>query len=202
MGSKKHLVLAASVLILSACGGGGGSEDSTVPTTPSTGVFVDSAVSGLHYQTPTRSGTTNSAGEYDYLPGEVVTFSIGGIQLGSALGGPVISPLSLLPSATDATHPTVTNIVRLLMSLDDDSNPSNGIAISAATVTAATGVSVDFTVADLAADTGMVSLLAALPTVTLVDTATAQTHFSTTLAAQSQWGGMSWGSGTWQASAP
>ena len=202
MHSKKWLVLAASVLMLSACGGGGGSENPTVPPTPSTGVFVDSPVAGLHYQTPTRSGTTNSVGEYDYLPGEMVTFSIGGISLGSALGGPVVSPLTLVSGATDATDPVVTNIVRLLMSLDDDGDPSNGIAISAATVTAATGISIDFTSADLAADTGMVSLLAALPAVTLVDAPAAQSHFSTTLAAQSQWGSMSWGTGTWQAAAP
>lgn len=199
----KWLALSASVFLISACGGGGGSgTPPTVPPSPSTGVFVDSAVSGLHYQTPTRSGTTNALGEYDYLPGETVTFSIGGIILGSALGGPVVSPLTLVSGATDATDPVVTNIVRLLMSLDDDGDPSNGIAISATTVTAATGLSIDFTSADLAADTGMVSLLAALPAVTLVDVPAAQSHFSTTLAAQSRWGSMSWGSGTWQAATP
>lgn len=199
----KWLALSASVFLLSACGGGGSDgENPAAPHTPSTGVFVDSPVSGLYYQTPTYSGTTNSAGEYDYLPGEMVTFSIGGITLGSALGGPVVSPLTLVSGATDATDPVVTNIVRLLMSLDDDGDPSNGISISAATFTAAAGLSIDFTTADLAADTGIVSLLAALPSVTLVDASVAQSHFATTLAAQSNWGSMSWGSGTWQAAAP
>jgi len=123
--------------LLTACGGGGGGgggdESTNLCTTTCTGIFVDDPVAGLHYETPTFSGTTNSAGEFDYLPGETVTFSIGGIVLGSAEAGPVVTPLTLVSGATDATDPVVTNIVRLLLTLDDDGNPDNGISISAAT---------------------------------------------------------------------
>lgn len=207
----KLLILAASVLLLSACGGGSDSGSPqtqtpppSVPTqtsTPSTGIFVDSVVAGIHYETPTYNGTTNSAGEYNYLPGEMVTFSVGGIVFGSSLAGPVVTPLSLVSGATDATDPVVTNIVRLLLTLDDDGNFDNGITISAATTTAAAGLSVDFTATDLTTDTGVTTLLASLAGApVLVDVTVAQTHFAQTLA--STWGTMSWGSGTWQAAAP
>jgi len=208
----KSFALAASVLMLTACGGGdsGSTQSSSPPTTPTTvptvsaasiGVFVDSIVAGIHYQTPTFSGTTNSAGEYEYLPGETVTFSVGGIVFGSSLAGPVVSPLSLVAGASDATDPVVTNIVRLLLTLDEDGNFDNGISITAATTTAAAGLSVDFTATDLATDTGVVTLLASLTgTAALVDPVVAQTHFTQTLS--STWGTMSWGSGTWRAAGP
>lgn len=198
----KSLTLSTSVFLLSACGGGGGGNG-TPPATHSTGVFEDSPVAGLHYETPTFSGTTNALGEYDYLPGETVTFSIGGIDLGSAQAGPVVTPLTLVDGATDPTDPVVTNIVRLLMTLDDDGDASNGIVISAATATAAIGQTVDFTAADLAADPGMSVLLPLLPgTPALVDAAAAQAHFVATLAAESNWGALAWGAGTWQSKTP
>ena len=203
MSCLKYLALCASALILSACGGGGGSGTTTAPpVTPSTGVFVDSVVAGLHYETPTYSGTTNAAGEYDYLPGETVTFSVGGIVFGSSLAGPVVTPLSLVSGATDATDPTVTNIVRLLLTLDDDDDPTNGITIPAATATAAAGLTVDFTVPDISTEADVITLLAAIPATALEDAATAQTHFAETLAAQSDWGALAWGTGTWQAATP
>ncbi len=84
-------ILIVSLTLLSACGGGDDAPPVPPPPVPpvaaSTGVFVDGVVEGLHYETPTFSGTTNNAGEYDFLPGETVTFSIGGIVLGSTTAG-------------------------------------------------------------------------------------------------------------------
>lgn len=201
MYGTKTLTLCASVLLISACSGGGGSGSTAV--TPETGVFIDGPVAGLHYETATRSGTTNSAGEYDYMPGETVTFSIGGISLGTTTAGPVVTPLSLVPSAVDASDPEVTNIVRLLLTLDDDGDPDNGITITPETATAAAGLTVDFTATDLTTDTGVSTLLAAIPgTPVLVAEAVAQIHFTTTLASITTWGSMTWGSGKWQAAAP
>ncbi|HEB83089.1 MAG TPA: hypothetical protein ENJ11_09545 [Gammaproteobacteria bacterium] len=213
----KTIALAVSLLLLTSCGGGGSSDNPPAPSstnnpspppepppstpTASTGVFIDSTVSGIAYQTPTYSGLTNNAGEYNYLPGETVTFSVGGIVFGSTAAGPVVTPLSLVSGSTDPTDPVVSNIVRLLLTLDDDGDASNGISISSATSTAATGVSVDFAAADLAADPGVSTLLASLPgSPMLVDAATAQSHFANTLA--TSWGTMKWGTGSWQAATP
>jgi len=79
-------IVIGTLTLLSACGGGSDDPPSS-PVTASTGVFVDGVVVGLHYETPTFSGTTNNAGEYDFLPGETVTFSIGGVVLGSTTAG-------------------------------------------------------------------------------------------------------------------
>ena len=198
---KKQTWLTAGLLLtLTACGGGGDSTTTTATETVSTGAFIDSAVEGLQYETATRSGTTNSLGEYDYLAGETVTFSIGGIVLGSAIAGSVVTPLSLVPDATNATNPMVTNIVRLLLSLDSDGDPDNGIFISSEVTTAANDLAVDFSVADLSADDGIISLLNNLPTLRLVSESVAQNHFNLTLAikAKSTWGSLQWGSSQWR----
>ena len=205
---KSILLLSVATLWLSACGGGGDDPEPVTPTptpttTPSIGIFVDAPVAGLRYRTATQSGVTNSTGEYNYLPGETVSFAIGDIQLGSTRAGPVATPLSLVSGATDATDPVVTNIVRLLMTLDADGDPGNGIVIPTAADTAALGRTVDFGVADLANDAGATGLLAALPTTpTLVGAGAAQAHFSATLAAQSEWGVLAWGSGMWKSASP
>ena len=200
---KKQIWLTATLLLtLTACGGSGGGDGTTATATAtvSTGVFIDSAVEGLQYETATQSGTTNSLGEYDYLAGETVTFSIGGIVLGSTIAGPVVTPLSLVPDATSATNPVVTNIVRLLLSLDSDGDPDNGITISSEVTTAANNLAVDFSVADLSADDGITSLLNNLQSITLVSESVAQNHFNQTLAVQakSTWGSLQWGSSQWR----
>lgn len=198
MFSKKLLVLSASAFLISACGGGSDDSPPSTSSTASIGIFEDSLVSGLHYETASHSGTTNSSGEFEYLPTETITFSIGGVVLGSALAGPLITPLTLVDGATDATDPVVTNIVRLLLTLDSDGLADNGISISAASTAAAENQSVDFTAADLSTDQGMVTLLALLPgSPALVDANTAQTHFAATLATHSSWGSMTWGNGSW-----
>lgn len=130
--------------LLSACGGGSSKPVVNEPTTL-TGVFIDSAVEGLHYQTPTHSGTTSIDGEFEYINGESVTFSIGGIILGSATGATQITPFDLFgltPPSTElelraelksgevSDFSRVANIARLLVSLDNDNNPDNGIDLT------------------------------------------------------------------------
>lgn len=127
----KSALLAIAAAILSGClSGGGGSSDNS-----STGVFIDSPVSGLAYATPSRSGRTNARGAFRYLPGESVSFSVAGINLGSAEGQAVITPLSLADSE-DSADPLALNIARFLQALDTDGNLNNGIQISEETVTA------------------------------------------------------------------
>jgi hypothetical protein len=65
--------------------------------------------------------------------GEEVNFSIGAVQLGGTIGDDVITPLELSTGATRVNETSVNNRVRLLMGLDEDSDASNGIVISAQT---------------------------------------------------------------------
>lgn len=140
-----------STCVLSACGGGGGGggNDPTPPTPPAptvlTGFFIDSPVAGLNYSTATRSGTTNVQGAFQYLAGERVTFSIGSVELGAATGSSQVTPFTLfgltppddqeqidalLNDSQVGDFDRVINIVTLLVALDADGNPDNGIDLT------------------------------------------------------------------------
>lgn len=198
---KPTAALLVSLLLVACSGGGGGDSKPGVTPTPGpllTGVLTDAVVSGVFYQTETQSGLTNDNGQYNYEAGETVTFSIGDTRLGTVVAGPVITPLTLA-GATDVTDQQVTNIVRLLMTLDVDGNPDNGITITENTRDAANGVTIDFNVPtmDFTNDPEVTALIAGAETsrTALVDSGVAQLHLANTLA--STWGLMQWGTGQW-----
>jgi hypothetical protein len=93
------------------------------------GAFLDSPVEGLGYWTETQSGVTDAEGRFMYMEGETVIFHVGDIVLGEAPAQPVMTPLDLVEGAMDETHPMATNIVRFLLTMDADMDPSNGITI-------------------------------------------------------------------------
>jgi uncharacterized protein len=71
----------ASALILCACAGG----DSVTSSNQKVGVLSDSYVKGVTYSTSSNlGGTTGANGEFNYAPGDTVTFKIGSVTLGSA----------------------------------------------------------------------------------------------------------------------
>lgn len=134
----------ALAVILTGCGGssssssdnGGNNGDSGGSTDPDanfrTGVFTDSAVHGIKYQTSPSGemGTTSPLGEYAYYESDTVTFSIGGIPLPEVTATGRVTPADM---GSESSPDQVTNILRLLQSLDDDGNPDNGISISEST---------------------------------------------------------------------
>jgi hypothetical protein len=73
-----------SIFVLNGCGGSGSGSDVadsiTAPQTSSPtpvilqGIFVDSAVEGLAFNTASQSGKTNAQGQFSYLAGEEVVF--------------------------------------------------------------------------------------------------------------------------------
>lgn len=78
------LVAFLSVFLV-ACGGSGGSASSGGSgATSKTGVFIDAPVKGLSYlASPSgKSGVTNQMGEFEYMSGDVISFSLGSIALG------------------------------------------------------------------------------------------------------------------------
>src|SRR5690554_1748311 len=128
---KSALILATS-LAIAACGGGGGSSkkndgpgkgggDATVQT----GIFVDSPVAGIGYRTATQNGFTNELGEYNYRPGETVTFFIGDLAFPPVTASDIVTPADIANGNTTLQ----TNILQILQTLDDDRDPSNGITI-------------------------------------------------------------------------
>jgi Tol biopolymer transport system component len=188
MKTIQFCICTLALLILTACSDGGSSssepnEQLGVAPNEKQGVFIDSAVEGVTYTTPTLSGTTDSDGTFVYLFGEVVTFSIGGITLGSAVGQPQLTPIDLVPGAIDATDQQVTNILRFVQSLDADSDPSNGISIPTAALTNAAGQTLDFNQATVAFEVdanALLALLYPLPAISpaLVSEVAALAHFT------------------------
>ena len=204
----KHLAKllpSVCVLAITACGGSGGSSDATGTTVTGTdsangveasagtdagqgggaaavltGRFVDSAVSGLQYATASQSGVTDANGSFSYLAGEQVMFSIGDIDFPVTAGADIVTPLNVF-STTDIANTGVINMSRLLQSLDVDSNPDNGITISAEAAASATGLTVDFT--STAFDSQVINLVAnsGSSTIALIDGETALDHFQETL---------------------
>ena len=87
-----------------------------------TGRFKICPIEGLDYETQTQSGRTGRNGEFCYQEGETVTFSAGGIVLGSAPAKEKLTPADLsMEVAGDVNriiNRKVTNITRLLMSLN------------------------------------------------------------------------------------
>ena len=118
--------------------------------TVATGVFRDPTVIGLGYVSGAHSGVTNDKGEFTYDTGQPVTFSVGHVNLGTVPSAKaLLTPLDLVAKGTGASI-GVLNVVRFLMMLDQDGDPSNGIQISAAVTAAAAGwPPVDFNTTDL-----------------------------------------------------
>ena len=127
------------MLLLGSCGGG--SSNAVL-----TGTFLNGAVEGLRFETASQSGLTGATGEYTYRAGETITFSIGGITLGSATGAAQLTPFDLYglaPPSSEIAMRTelstynditdfdrVANITMLLVFLDNDSDSTNGLDLT------------------------------------------------------------------------
>jgi len=175
---------AAFMFLLSACGGGSSSTTPTSTVTTASGIFKDSNVSGLSYVSGGQSGTTGSDGSFTYEVGQSVTFSIGGVSIGTATGQSVVTPVDLV-SGGKSDSPHVQNIVRFLTMLDTDGDSTNGISISSAVQTIAkTWTQVDFNAADLGAELASIISDTASATGnmhTLPSASAAKSHMESTL---------------------
>jgi len=195
MDKHSRLVITAALFgLLAACGGGGDDGPAAVARTlpvpaipaqgtPATGRFVDSAVQGLSYTCGAATSLTDASGEFDFVFGQSCAFRVGGIALGSSTAGNVVlTPLALVPAAIDETHPTVNNIARLLLSLDSDGDPGNGIVIADSIRSALAGATLNVAALPATFATAAQALLdTVLPGRTLVDSAQAAGHLKATL---------------------
>ena len=90
----KSLIIASSVALAACSGGGGGGgsddDDDTVDAAGSSrGLFVDAEVEGLSYTTSSGvEGVTDENGTYNYTPGDEISFSVGGVDIGTVTAAP------------------------------------------------------------------------------------------------------------------
>lgn len=159
------------VCAIAACssGGDGGGGGTTPAAAPLAGVFIDSPVQGLGYLTQPSglSGVTNANGQFNYNPGDTVTFTLYGRTIGAAVpAGPVVTALSVF-NATNLTDPQVMNLVQLLLTLAGGAPAPGSPIVLPANAPANFPVTLDFASAGF--DTSF-------PGLTLVSEATATTH--------------------------
>ncbi|MDO8344907.1 MAG: pectinesterase family protein [Cellvibrio sp.] len=127
--------------------------------TPAVGVLVDAFVAGIGYRTATQSGVTNAQGEFNYLPGEMVTFFIGALEFPPIPAKGIVTPLDMAQTL-NPNSPMVLNIARLLQSLDSDGNPANGININPAAALIAAQVDFNLGVTQFASSPAVANLIA------------------------------------------
>lgn len=131
---KTRILPILFLLPVISCGGGGGStgDEAGNPVNPNhgKGIFIDSPVSGLNYTCTSLTGITSDQGEFECDINSSVTFSVGGVLLGSTHFATILSPVDLVVGGSGTRNTTVQNIARFLQMLDYDGDPSNGIEIS------------------------------------------------------------------------
>ncbi|MCG8311882.1 MAG: hypothetical protein MI976_01585 [Pseudomonadales bacterium] len=133
-----------STLALSlGCGGGGGSSSGggggnanggggSNGGSQQTGLFIDGPVAGVRYQTTDANGNpvdavTNAAGEYAYVAGRSINFSLGKVSFGTIVAQDITTPFSFVDSESNPEFPL--NLARLLQTFDEDGDPENGLDI-------------------------------------------------------------------------
>ena len=91
-------------------------------------------ICGVNFRSPTRAGLTNERGEFSYREGESVAFLVGGLVLGTVRGASRVNLAQLVNRVAgniDKLHdPGITNLARLVLSLDHEGNGEGGVTIA------------------------------------------------------------------------
>jgi hypothetical protein len=130
---------------LASCGGGetySTNDEIDLPNIQ-TGIFYDSSVSGLYYEcTIWQYGYTDENGTFACNEGFEVSFYIGDKFIGSALPQDgVVTPMMLFPDDDGMA----VGLARVLQSLDDDRDPSNGIKLDEDKIAMISSANFEFT---------------------------------------------------------
>jgi hypothetical protein len=212
MGGRKISIVFALLALLSLTGtecyfvvrsGGSDSSDTQQDDQDNGGLvvvvregrLVDAPVEGVGYHSASLAGVTGPGGEFQYLDGERVAFSIGDIALGNPVTGKaLVTPLDMVPEGT-LDSPAVINIARLLLSLDarpGDDRITIPVPVRIAAVRTDAGAGPAIRFLDFSDDTRFANSAAQLVatltanypfTAVLVDVATARAHLRDSLAA-------------------
>ena len=136
---KKVVLMAISLamlMIIQACSSGSSDDSSSRDSSSESkvGYFIDSRVQGVEYSSDKGdSGLTDVNGQFTYLTGSTITFTIGGITLGRITDvnkDQFVFIQDLFKVDRKETYnESVLRIARILQSLDEDGDPSNGIKI-------------------------------------------------------------------------
>jgi Esterase-like activity of phytase len=162
---KQHTLTVPALLItgglLTACGGG--QQDSLPTPAPVSGVFLDSAVSGLDYVSGiSAKASTGADGSFQCKTGDLMTFTLGNMNFGSTICAKAITPLTL-SLASQVKDDRVVNRLLALQLLDEDNDPANGIQLNSSVKTTLATQTLDFSASAANFNSAMNALLAKLP---------------------------------------
>ncbi len=182
---RNYLSAALCTILVNGCSSGSSTPDDTEVITEDTvltGVFIDSAVEGLSFVTATQSGETNELGEFQYIDGENITFSINDLVFPTVSASETITPLDMTDSGS-IYEDFVVNTIVLLQSLDVDADTSNGITISEQATANATSINFNVSPSVFSQDSNVINLVANSGSIdtNLVSTEEASRHFQNTL---------------------
>jgi len=182
---KLFTILFMAFLLIN-CGGGSGDDGTTTTNTETEntqqqteqeetkpaatvkqGSFDVSLVEGLSYESGEQAGKTDSNGQFSYEEGKQITFKVGDIVVGTITPRSRVAITTLVANANDETDITVTNIMRFLVTIDNDNDLSNGIQITAVINDQAIGATINFKQPILAfeTDSNVVTLVQNMTTV-------------------------------------
>jgi surface protein len=121
--------LSSTLLFFSACGEYGVQEE---------GHLIDSAIEGVEYATENGSGVTDNKGTFTYSKADQsITFKVGGLVIAKDFTlSKLNSDGNILPTdivdvqRDNTTDKRLIKLLRVIQSLDDDNNASNGILIT------------------------------------------------------------------------
>jgi hypothetical protein len=133
-----------SLPLLVACGGSSGSgSNPPADSTLRSAQVAPFVVQGLRYSGASHSGLSDAAGHFEYRAGEPVRFSLGSLEFGQFEVDTAFSLINALAGALPATQEAVMaelaslldvsdldrviNVFTLLLALDADADPSDGI---------------------------------------------------------------------------
>lgn len=124
---------ATAVFLLSACGGSGGSGAGLAGDgTPGSGYLIGPRVEGLSH----GAGLTGVGGEFNQPAGSVLNFRLGDLALADVRQRPRLSLYDLAGAAEQYRHNKGVRLGQLLLSLDTDADPRNGVQLGAAAASA------------------------------------------------------------------
>ncbi len=119
-------IVVSTMLTFIACSGGDtnnvSENSSNEIATTGTAYYIDSAVAGVNYTCGEQSGITGANGSFTFEIGQSCTFYLGDMELRSVNS-------SLLKDGKNIYEVDL-EIARMLMSLDTDGNPDNGITLN------------------------------------------------------------------------
>ncbi|MBE0498778.1 MAG: hypothetical protein IBX43_05990 [Campylobacterales bacterium] len=132
MNLSKFKALVLSCAAAAAFIGCGSSDSGTTAPVTQTGTFVDAPVQGLKYATATQNGFTNDKGEFKFVNGEQVEFSLGNLSFGKVAAQSLVTPYTMAGD-TDISNPSTKaqNIAMLLQNLDQNRTNVGVLVINA-----------------------------------------------------------------------